>query len=67
MVVPFYISTSTEFLFFLPLISALVFHILFWGSFVSSTRVCGHAMWLVGSQFLNQGLNLGHGSESLES
>ena len=27
----------------------------------------GHATWLVGSQFPDQGLNLGHGSESSES
>ena len=27
----------------------------------------GSAMWLAGSQFSNQGLNLGHGSEILES
>ena len=26
-----------------------------------------HTMWLVGSQFPNQDLNLGHDSESLES
>ena len=27
----------------------------------------GHAAWLVGSQFPDQGLNLGHGGESAES
>ena len=35
--------------------------------FIFFVFVFGHATWLVGSQFPSQRLNLGHGSESLES